>query len=145
MQRGDCYSFSMHLIVFWIQTMATPLSMHAEVPALPLTDAPQANSALKLENDDRIQRGDIVHCWGPALVTILGPVAKQGKMDFIEGDTISQAIKRAGGFTSEPKRLTIVRKTPQGNKRILANLDAVFRLLPDFDLYLRNGDVLIVE
>lgn len=78
-------------------------------------------------------------------VVIFGSVKKQGKFDFIEGETISQAIRRAGGFASEPTKLTVIRKTPQGNRRILANLKAIFRLESKFDLFLRREDVLIVE
>ncbi|TDU72841.1 protein involved in polysaccharide export with SLBB domain [Prosthecobacter fusiformis] len=82
--------------------------------------------------------------------TVYGQVLRQGKYELPadEDITISQAILRAGGFAqfANPQRVKLVRKTPQGNKTILVNLDSIMRQGNlDFDVYIRNNDVLIVD
>ena len=65
-----------------------------------------------------------------------------------EDVTISQAILRAGGFAqfANPNKVKLVRKTPQGNKTVIVNLDQIMRRGNlDYDIYLRNNDVIIVD
>lgn len=84
------------------------------------------------------------------VVTVFGQVARQGKYELPDNEdmTISQAILLAGGFAqfANPKKVKLVRKTPQGNKTILVNVDQVMRRGNlDRDIYLRRGDVIIVD
>ena len=63
--------------------------------------------------------------------------------------TISQAILRAGGFAqfANPKKVKLVRQLPNGeNKTILVNCDDIMRKGNlNKDIYIRNGDVVIVD
>ncbi len=62
--------------------------------------------------------------------------------------TVSGLLERAGGHTSEEAapKIRIVRKTPLGNKIILVNSKAVLmQKRPEFDLFLREDDVMFVE
>lgn len=82
--------------------------------------------------------------------TVYGQVLRQGKYELPSDEdvTISQAILRAGGFAqfANPQKVKLVRKTPQGNKTILVNLDTIMRRgNMDYDVYLRNNDVIIVD
>jgi protein involved in polysaccharide export with SLBB domain len=82
--------------------------------------------------------------------TVYGQVLRQGKYELPtdEDVTISQAILRAGGFAqfANPQKVKLVRKTPQGNKTILVNLDTIMaRGQMEYDVYLRNSDVIIVD
>ena len=82
--------------------------------------------------------------------TVYGQVLRQGKYELPQDEdiTISQAILRAGGFAqfANPQKVKLVRKTPQGNKTILVNLDSIMRQGNlDYDVYIRNNDVIIVD
>ena len=82
--------------------------------------------------------------------TVYGQVLRQGKYELPadEDVTISQAILRAGGFAqfANPNKVKLVRKTPQGNKTVIVNLDQIMRRGNlDYDIYLRNNDVIIVD
>jgi polysaccharide biosynthesis/export protein len=83
-------------------------------------------------------------------VTVYGQVLRQGKYELPQDEdiTISQAILRAGGFAqfANPQKVKLVRKTPQGNKTIVINLDSIMRQGNlDYDVYIRSNDVLIVD
>ena len=85
----------------------------------------------------------------PDLV-VFGFVGRQGKYKWTDDQevTISGLLRRAGGVTSERKtpKIVIIRKTPQGNKRILVNAGAVLiERRPEYDLFLRPFDVVMVE
>ncbi len=82
--------------------------------------------------------------------TVYGQVLRQGKYELPQDEdiTISQAILRAGGFAqfANPEKVKLVRKTPQGNKNIIVNLDAIMRRGNlDYDIYIRSNDVIIVD
>ena len=83
--------------------------------------------------------------------TVFGQVIRQGKYELPadEDVTISQAILRAGGFAQfgNPKKVKLVRQTPGGqNKTILVNCDDIMRKGNlNKDIYIRNGDVVIVD
>ncbi len=84
------------------------------------------------------------------VITVFGQVARQGKYELPENEdmTISQAILLSGGFAqfANPKKVKLVRKTPQGNKTIFVNVDQVMRGGNlDKDIFLRRGDVIIVD
>ncbi len=82
--------------------------------------------------------------------TVYGQVLRQGKYELPSDEdvTISQAILRAGGFAqfAHPQKVKLVRKTPQGNKTIIVNLDTIMgKGNMEYDVYLRNNDVIIVD
>ncbi|HCN30966.1 MAG TPA: hypothetical protein DIT64_20080 [Verrucomicrobiales bacterium] len=82
--------------------------------------------------------------------TVYGQVLRQGKYELPldEDITISQAILRAGGFAqfANHEKVKLVRKTPQGNKTIIINLDTIMRKGNlEYDVYIRNNDVIIVD
>ena len=84
------------------------------------------------------------------VVTVFGQVIRQGKYELPANEdmTISQAILLSGGFAqfANPKKVKLVRKTPQGNKTILVNVDQVMRRGDlEKDIFLRRGDVIIVD
>ena len=86
----------------------------------------------------------------PEFFTIFGQVQKQGKYELPldEDVSISQAILRSGGFAqfANTKEVKIVRRTPGGNKNIIVNLEAIMtKGALDFDIYIRNNDVIIVK
>jgi len=81
---------------------------------------------------------------------MFGFVARQGKYDLPENEdiTISQAILRAGGFAAfaNKEEVKIVRKTPQGNKNILVDVNAIMAKGElEQDIYIRKDDVIIVK
>ena len=81
---------------------------------------------------------------------MFGIVAKQGKYDLPANEdiSISQAILRAGGFAqfANKERVKIIRKTPNGNKTILVNVDGIMRQGDlEKDVFIRKDDVIIVE
>lgn len=81
---------------------------------------------------------------------MFGIVAKQGKYDLPANEdiSISQAILRAGGFAqfANKERVKIIRKTPNGNKTILVNVDGIMRHGDlERDVFIRKDDVIIVE
>lgn len=81
---------------------------------------------------------------------MFGFVARQGKYDLPSNEdiSISQAILRAGGFAQFAKKnkVKIIRKTPQGNKTILVNVDGIMRQGDlERDIFIRKDDVIIVE
>ena len=81
---------------------------------------------------------------------MFGIVAKQGKYDLPANEdiSISQAILRAGGFAqfANKEKVKIIRKTPQGNKTILVNVDGIMRRGDlERDVFIRKDDVIIVE
>lgn len=82
--------------------------------------------------------------------TVYGQVLRQGKYELPSDEdiTISQAILRAGGFAqfANPQKVKLVRKTPRGNKTVIVNLDQIMRRGNlDYDIYIRNNDVIIVD
>ncbi|MEQ1749584.1 MAG: polysaccharide biosynthesis/export family protein [Prosthecobacter sp.] len=82
--------------------------------------------------------------------TVYGQVIRQGKYELpVDEDiTISQAILRAGGFAqfAFPQKVKLVRKTPQGNKTVVINLDEIMRRGNlEYDIYVRSNDVIIVD
>lgn len=82
--------------------------------------------------------------------TVFGQVLRQGKYELASDQdfTISQAILMAGGFAqfANKKQVRLIRKTPQGSKTILVNLDSIMeRGRLDQDLALRDGDVIIIK
>lgn len=83
-------------------------------------------------------------------VILFGFVSKQGRYELLDGQelTVSGLLRRAGGHVSErtlPK-IVIIRKTPQGNKRILVNAKAILiEKDSEYDLFLRPDDVVLVE
>lgn len=82
--------------------------------------------------------------------TVYGQVLRQGKYELpVDEDiSISQAILRAGGFAqfANPQRVKLVRKTPQGNKTIVVDLDQIMRRGNlEYDIYIRDNDVIIVD
>jgi protein involved in polysaccharide export with SLBB domain len=82
--------------------------------------------------------------------TVYGQVLRQGKYELPadEDITISQAILRAGGFAqfANATKVKLVRKTPQGNKTVLVDLEQIMRKGNlDIDIYIRNNDVIIVD
>lgn len=84
------------------------------------------------------------------VITVFGQVVRQGKYELPTNEdmTISQAILLSGGFAqfANPKKVKLVRKTPQGNKTILVNVDQIMRRGNlDKDIFLRRGDVIIVD
>jgi polysaccharide export outer membrane protein len=79
-----------------------------------------------------------------------GKVAKTGKYALPENKdlAVSGFLELAGGYISSRNipKIVIVRRTPQGNKRILVNSQAVLiKKRSEYDLVLRHGDVVIVE
>jgi protein involved in polysaccharide export with SLBB domain len=82
--------------------------------------------------------------------TVYGQVLRQGKYELPQDEdiTISQAILRAGGFAqfAHPQKVKLVRKTPNGNKTILVNLDQIMRRGNlEYDVFIRKNDVIIVD
>lgn len=82
--------------------------------------------------------------------TVYGQVLRQGKYELPtdEDITISQAILRAGGLAqfANPHKVKLVRKTPQGNKTVLVNLDQIMKLGNlEYDIFVRENDVIIVD
>lgn len=82
--------------------------------------------------------------------TIFGQVIRQGKYELPDNEdvTVSQAILRAGGFSQFAKAtaVKVIRKTPQGNKTILVNVDAIMTKGElERDIFIRNNDVIIVK
>lgn len=81
---------------------------------------------------------------------MFGFVARQGKYDLPSNEdiTISQAILRAGGFAmfANKEKVKVIRKTPQGNKTILVDVNGIMQRGDlDKDIYLRKDDVVIVD
>jgi polysaccharide biosynthesis/export protein len=84
------------------------------------------------------------------IVTVFGQVLRQGRYELskVDDDTISRILIRAGGFAqfANTKKIKLIRKTPSGSKTILINIDKVMREgLSEYDVFLRNGDVIIVS
>lgn len=82
--------------------------------------------------------------------TVYGQVLRQGKYELPQDEdiTISQAILRAGGFAqfANPQKVKLVRKTPQGNKTVIVDLDEIMRRGNlEYDIFIRNNDVIIVD
>jgi polysaccharide biosynthesis/export protein len=82
--------------------------------------------------------------------TVYGQVIRQGKYEMPNDEdiTISQAILRSGGFAqfANVRKVKLIRKTPQGAKTIIINLDRIMRKgRLEYDVYLRNNDVIIVD
>ncbi len=62
--------------------------------------------------------------------------------------TLTGLLELAGGITSPSKIpvITIVRRTPHGNKTILVNVKAALvQKRKDYDLFLRRDDLVTVE
>jgi protein involved in polysaccharide export with SLBB domain len=100
----------------------------------------------KINPDDAIKMREV----DLEFYVMFGIVARQGKYDLPHNEdiTISQAILRAGGFAqfANKERVKIIRKTPQGNKTILVDVDGIMRRGDlERDVYIRKDDVIIVE
>jgi|UniRef100_UPI003784DFD6 polysaccharide export outer membrane protein len=83
-------------------------------------------------------------------VVALGNVSKTGKYLLPEDTDLSVTglLELAGGTISKKKipAIVIIRRTPQGNKRILVNTEAaLIEKRREYDLFLRRDDVVIVE
>ncbi|MBX7212327.1 MAG: polysaccharide biosynthesis/export family protein [Verrucomicrobiaceae bacterium] len=82
-------------------------------------------------------------------ITVFGEVNKQGVYPYLPDalETVSKLIAKAGGTKAHVwfPRIRLVRRTPQGNKWVLVNTKACLKGQNDFDLFLRPGDVLIVD
>lgn len=88
-------------------------------------------------------------CYMEPPFVIFGQVARPGRYDLsYDGSlTLRQAIENAGGHSSSEAvpKITIVRKTPQGNKFIRVNTRALLVLKDEkYDLFVRKDDVIIV-
>ncbi len=99
-----------------------------------------------LNPDDQIREREV----DLDFYVMFGIIAKQGKYDLPSNEdiSISQAILRAGGFAqfADKKKVKIIRKTPQGNKTILVNVDGIMRQGDlEKDVFIRKDDVVIVE
>jgi protein involved in polysaccharide export with SLBB domain len=84
------------------------------------------------------------------IVLVFGAVARQGAHELRDGETltISALIGKSGGHTSKRSapKITIIRHTLQGTKRILVNTKAsLIEKNNEYDLFLRPYDVMIVE
>lgn len=109
--------------------------------------------AIDQRPEDLMGRRGSTGGWGISemeIYTVFGQVIQQGRYELpdTEDMTISQAILKAGGFAqfANPKKVKLVRKTPQGNKTILVNVDSIMRKGDlEKDIYLRKGDVIIVD
>ena len=106
--------------------------------------------AIDLKGEDNPAERLRISGYDIALFTVFGQVLRQGQheLPFNEDITISQAILRAGGFAqfADTRRVKIVRNTPQGHKTILVNMhDIMQRGRMQYDLYLRENDVIIVD
>jgi protein involved in polysaccharide export with SLBB domain len=83
-------------------------------------------------------------------VLVTGKVSKAGKFALPDHEdlTVSGLFRLTGlpaSVSSVPK-VQIIRKTPQGNKRILVNTKAALvHKRSEYDLFLRPEDVVIVE
>jgi protein involved in polysaccharide export with SLBB domain len=100
----------------------------------------------QLNPDDQIREREV----DLEFYVMFGFVAKQGKYDLPSNEdiSISQAILRAGGFAqfANKEKVKIIRKTPQGNKTILVNVDGIMRRGDlERDIFIRKDDVIIVE
>lgn len=100
----------------------------------------------KLNPDDQMREREV----DLEFYVMFGFVAKQGKYDLPTNEdiSISQAILRAGGFAqfANKEKVKIIRKTPQGNKTILVNVDGIMQKGDmERDIYLRKDDVIIVD
>lgn len=87
--------------------------------------------------------------FGQEYFTIFGQVLRAGKYELPadEDVTISQAVLRAGGPAAfaNLKKVKIIRKTPQGNKAVVINVENIMKNgALEYDVYLRNNDVLII-
>ncbi|MDP1589356.1 MAG: polysaccharide biosynthesis/export family protein [Prosthecobacter sp.] len=92
----------------------------------------------------------VISCRWPDFVVANGSFSKPGKYDlpFDHDLTVTGLLQRAGGHRSKnfAPKIQIIRKTPQGNKRILVNTQAVLiEKRSEYDLFLRRNDVVIVE
>jgi len=100
----------------------------------------------RLNPDDQVREREV----DLEFYVMFGIVARQGKYDLPSNEdiSISQAILRAGGFAqfANKEKVKIIRKTPQGNKTILVNVDGIMRHGDlERDVYIRKDDVIIVE
>jgi protein involved in polysaccharide export with SLBB domain len=100
----------------------------------------------KINNEDAMRIRDVELDF----YVMFGIVAKQGKYDLPSNEdiSISQAILRAGGFAqfANKEKVKIIRKTPQGNKTIMVNVDGIMRQGDlERDVFIRKDDVIIVE
>ncbi len=100
----------------------------------------------RLNPDDQIREREV----DLEFYVMFGFVARQGKYDLPSNEdiSISQAILRAGGFAqfANKEKVKVIRKTPQGNKTILVNVDGIMRRGDlERDIFIRKDDVIIVE
>ena len=87
--------------------------------------------------------------WPCPTVTIFGKVPFQGEYALNPGhdNRVSEFVRYAGGFAKKTLPLVqISRQTPHGSKLILLNAKAIWRdNNPDYDLFVRPNDVIIVK
>jgi protein involved in polysaccharide export with SLBB domain len=100
----------------------------------------------RLNPDEQMRMHDV----DVEFYVMFGYVARQGKYDLPANEdiSISQAILRAGGFAqfANKEKVKVIRKTPQGNKTILVNVDGIMRRGDlERDIFIRKDDVIIVE
>ncbi|MDZ4402114.1 polysaccharide biosynthesis/export family protein [Prosthecobacter sp.] len=106
-------------------------------------------TVLVTKDEDVIPK--VVKCFlQPPTVVLFGKAKRTGIYDLPtdRDQTVSGLLEKAGGHTSEETapKIRVVRKTPLGNKTILVNSKAVLiQKRPEFDLFLREGDVMFVE
>lgn len=83
-------------------------------------------------------------------VVVAGNVLKPGKhpMPYDKDLTLTGLLELAGGIASHEKNpvITILRKTPHGNKTILVSVKAALvQNRKEYDLFLRRDDLVTVE
>lgn len=107
----------------------------------------EATVKVRIDEKRKMVRRPI--CPGPPCVTVFGNVHRAGKYDLPDKDqTVSALLARAGGSKSGEKtpKIRIVRTTPQGEKIIVVNTQAILaQKKAEYDLILRVNDVMIVE
>jgi len=86
----------------------------------------------------------------PESVIVFGAIIKPGKFGLVSNPdlTVTGLLKLTGGLISKSHapKMYIIRRTPAGNKTILVNTKALlFEKRPEYDLFLRPKDVVIVE
>ncbi len=109
-----------------------------------------ATVLVTLDSTEREPKEWTKGCFSKDMIVVFGNVAKAGKYDLSQkGElTVSGFLQWAGGHTSKKllPKIQIVRKTPQGNKRILVDAEAILvRKSKEHDLFLRSDDVMLVD
>jgi len=110
----------------------------------------RATVLVTLDSTEREPQEGVKGCFSEDLICVFGNVSKAGKYELPQkGDlTVSGFLQWAGGHTSKKTlpKIQIVRNTPQGNKRILVDAEAILiRKSKEHDLFLRPYDVMLVD